>query len=249
MGVLVSFGNPLDAGVDDVDEGRLQAGTANQETVNIGLGSELTAVLLADRATVNDANALLSVGGDSLAEPLADSGVDLLSLLSGGDLSSANSPDRLVGNDDLVPLLCAQLLGGSVKLTGDDLDGLVGLTLLEGLSDTEDDRDTALNGGLGLAGNEIIRLLQDHSALAVADNNPVDLGIAELLNTDLTGESTVGLVVNVLGSDTNLGVGQLAGQSEVDGGRRDDDLGAVVKLGGIEVLHDFGDALSNTVPL
>lgn len=95
----------------------------------------------------------------------------------------------------------------------------------------------------------IIRLLQDHSALAVADNNPVDLGIAELLNTDLTGESTVGLVVNVLGSDTNLGVGQLAGQSEVDGGRRDDDLGAVVKLGGIEVLHDFGDALSNTVPL
>jgi hypothetical protein len=78
--------------------------------------------------------------------------VDLLSLLSGGDLSGANSPinrrqicgetylyrskwgkfipDGLVGNDDLVPLLCAQLLGDSVKLAGDNLDGLVGLTLL-----------------------------------------------------------------------------------------------------------------------
>jgi hypothetical protein len=39
-------------------------------------------------------------------------------------------PDRLVGNDNLVPLLCAQLLGDSVKLAGDNLDGLVALTLL-----------------------------------------------------------------------------------------------------------------------
>lgn len=95
----------------------------------------------------------------------------------------------------------------------------------------------------------LISLLEDHSALAVADDSPVNLGIAELLNADLSGESTIGLVVDVLGSNTDLGVGKLAGQSEVDGGGRDDDLGAVVKLGGIEVLHDVGDALSNTVPL
>jgi hypothetical protein len=95
----------------------------------------------------------------------------------------------------------------------------------------------------------LISLLEDHSALAVADDSPVNLGIAELLNTDLSGESTIGLVVDVLGSNTDLGVGKLAGQSEVDGGGGDDDLGAVVELGGIEVLHNVGDALSNTVPL
>lgn len=72
--------------------GRLQAGTANQETVNIGLGSELTAVLLADGAAVDNTNVLLGLGGDGLAEPVADSGVDLLSLLSGGDLAGTNSP-------------------------------------------------------------------------------------------------------------------------------------------------------------
>lgn len=83
----------------------------------------------------------------------------------------------------------------------------------------------------------------------MSDDSPVNLGIAELLNTDLSGESTVGLVVDVLGGNTDLGVGKLAGQSEVDGGGRDDDLGAVVELCGIEVLHDVGDALSNTVPL
>jgi hypothetical protein len=74
--------------------GRLQAGTANKETVNVGLGSELTAVLLADRATVDDTNIISSFGRDGLAEPLADSGVDLLSLLSGSDLAGTDSPSE-----------------------------------------------------------------------------------------------------------------------------------------------------------
>jgi hypothetical protein len=72
---------------------RLQAGTANKETVNVGLGSELTAVLLADGATVDDANVVSSLSRDGLTEPLADSGVDLLSLLSGSDLAGTDSPN------------------------------------------------------------------------------------------------------------------------------------------------------------
>ena len=39
-------------------------------------------------------------------------------------------PDGLVGDDDLVPLLLAELLGNSVQLAGDNLDGLIGFTLL-----------------------------------------------------------------------------------------------------------------------
>lgn len=82
----------------------------------------------------------------------------------------------------------------------------------------------------------------------MTDDSPVDLSILELLNADLSGESTVGLVVDVLGSNADLRVGELAGQGEVEGGGRDDDLSGVVELGGIEVVHDVGDALGNTVP-
>lgn len=110
--------------------GRLQAGTANEEAVNIGLGRELAAVLLADGTTVDDTDVILSLGADGLAEPLTDSGVNLLSLLGGSDLAGTNSPDGLVGNNDLRPLLLGQLLGGGVELTGNDLNGLVGLPLL-----------------------------------------------------------------------------------------------------------------------
>lgn len=100
-------------------------------------------------------------------------------------------PDGLVGNDNLGPLLLAQHLGGGVELAGDDLESLVGLTLLcickssgvsggsmsriypddphagrktgtrvgmtylQGLTNAVDDRETTVNGGLGLAGNEL----------------------------------------------------------------------------------------------
>lgn len=35
----------------------------------------------------------------------------------------------------------------------------VGMTYLKGLSNAEDDRNTTLNGGLGLAGNELWRMV------------------------------------------------------------------------------------------
>lgn len=144
---------------------------------------------------------------------------------------------------------------------------------LKRLTDAEDDLEATVDGSLDLAGNELVvffnqhsclsgrwkwkwtlprtylvRLLQDDTTLAVTDDGPVDLGVAQLLDGDLTGEGTVGLVEDVLGGDTDLGVGQLAGQGEVEGGGRDDDLGGLVQLGGVEVVDDGGDALGSAVP-
>lgn len=53
---------------------------------------ELTAVLLADGATVDDAGVLRSLGRDGIGQPLADGSVNLLSLLSGSDLAGSNGP-------------------------------------------------------------------------------------------------------------------------------------------------------------
>lgn len=56
--------------------------------------------------------------------------MDLLGLLGGSDLAGTDGPDGLVSDDNLSPLLLAELLGGSVELASDDVDGLVGLALL-----------------------------------------------------------------------------------------------------------------------
>jgi len=82
----------------------------------------------------------------------------------------------------------------------------------------------------------------------VSDESPVDLEVLELLDADLTSESTVGLVENVLGGDADVVVGDLAGELQVGSGRGDDDLGVGIKLGRVEVVDDGGDAAGNTVP-
>lgn len=141
--------------------------------------------------------------------------MNLLSLLSGSDLTSTNGPDWLVGNDDLAPLLSGDLLGDSGKLAGDDLDGLTLLALLEGLSAAEDDVDVLVKGGLGLGGDKLVGLPDDGAALGVTDQGPVDVGVLELVGGDLAGESSLVLVVDVLGGDSDLWLGLRAGKGQV----------------------------------
>lgn len=90
------------SGNDDKDEmhgrhtGRLKTGATDQESVDIGLLGELLAVLLTHRATVDDTGVLGSLGGDGVAEPLADGSVNVLGLLGGSNLASSNSPVYLL---------------------------------------------------------------------------------------------------------------------------------------------------------
>lgn len=80
-------------GVDDVDEGWLQASTANQEPVDIRLCSQVTAVLVRNTSTVQDPRLLSSLSGDLLLQPVADSRVDLLCLLGGSDFAGTDGPN------------------------------------------------------------------------------------------------------------------------------------------------------------
>ena len=182
-----------------------------------------------------------------LVEPLADALVNLLRLLGGGDLAGADGPDGLVGDDNLAPVL--DLLADGGELADDDLHGLAGVALLEGLADAEDDVDAAVDGSLGLLGDEVVGLLEDDTALGVADEGPGDVGVLELGDGDLAGEGTVGLVEDVLGGDLNALAGVLAGEEEVEGGRGDDDLSVGVDLGVVELVDDVLDRLNGAVPV
>lgn len=89
---------------------------------------------------------------------------------------------------------------------------------------------------------------QQHPPLAVSDDRPVDLGIPQLLDANLTREGAIGLVVDVLRRDGDLRVGQLAGQQQVDGRRGNDDFGVGVTLGLVEVVDDGCNGVDNSIP-
>jgi hypothetical protein len=89
--------------VDNIDKRRLQAGAADKEAIDIGLLSQLAAVLLRDAAAVQDPGLLSCLRGDLLLEPLTDSSMDFLCLLRGSDLAGADSP--IITSDSLKPTL------------------------------------------------------------------------------------------------------------------------------------------------
>ena len=91
-------------------------------------------------------------------------------------------------------------------------------------------------------------LSENSPALAMAGQSPLDLGILKLRDTEFTGVGTVRLVEDILGRNSNVVVGQLAGQQEVNRGRGDDNLGVGVEFGRIEVLDNAGDTIYGTIP-
>ena len=131
-------------------------------------------------------------------------------------------PDGLVGNDDLAPVL--DLVGNSLELLGDNVDGGAGLPLLEALTAAKNNADATVEGSLGLAGNERVVLLQDGAALRVTDEGPCDTAVLQLLGRDLAGESTAGLVVDVLGGDLDTLAEVLAGKEKVESRGSNNDL-------------------------
>lgn len=146
----------------------------------------------------------------------------LLSLLSGSNLASANSPDGLVGNDNLGPV--ADLGLESLELLAHNLNGLAGLTLLEALTAAPDDADAVLSGVLGLGGDNLVGLLEDGAALGVAKDGPVDVAVLELGDRNFASESTARLVEDVLCGDFDAGAEGVTDELEVESGRRNNDL-------------------------
>src|SRR5690606_41833173 len=104
-------------------------------------------------------------------EPLADRGMDLLGLLGAGDLARADGPNGLVGDHAEAGTL-RELVADGIELTEDDLEGSVGLALLQGLADAGDGAEACRDGGAHLVSNEVVRFREVLATLAVADDDP-----------------------------------------------------------------------------
>ena len=77
----------------------------------------------------------------------------ILSLLWSSDFTGTNSPDWLVGDDDVAPLGLSDLVDNSLELSGVDFSGLAGFSFFEELTNAEHDIQSIFKGDFGLEGN------------------------------------------------------------------------------------------------
>lgn len=82
--------------------------------------------------------------------------------------------------------------------------GLSSFSLLKALSQAYDGVETNFLGSGNLGGDGLVGFAVLDSSLRVADEDPLDIEIFELLTADLSSEGTVGCGAHVLGADLNV---------------------------------------------
>lgn len=110
-----------------------------------------------------------------------------------------------------------------------DLVGLLGLPLLERLSDAEEHLDPLVEGGLGSGGDGLGGVLEERSSLRVSGQGVLDPGVDEHVGRDLSGKGSLGLGEAVLRRDVDVGLGLERGEvgsggDEEEGRGSNDDL-------------------------
>jgi len=250
--VLLGLGS-----VDDGDELLSnEGGTTDEETIDVGLGSKLVSSSRSDGTTIDHTDGLRNLVGlsvDVLAEPVTGPDVGLLSLIGSGGLASADSPNRLVGNDNTSPVL--GLLDASSKsshLGGDDVLSLVLLTLGKKLTNAEDDVETVLKSSGGLVGEKLVGLAKDVTTLAVTKKSPLETEVSSSRSRKLTSEGT-SLDVAVLSADTITRLDVSSHIRNVKGLRSNDNINNILTRdlvnGIIKITNKLLNRFNSTVAL
>ena len=151
------------ASVDDLGEGWLQGGTANEEAIDIFHANELGSIGIGDRSTVEDSSFGSGIGGNIGLQPCSNLSMSLPSNLWRGSLTRTNGPHWLIGDNNLGPVFTQ--LSNCIQLSLVDSFGLAALSFFEELTDACKHAHTGINCKLGFHGDIGITLSVQGSSL------------------------------------------------------------------------------------
>merc|ERR1712217_451383 len=177
---------------------RLERGTSDEEAVDVWHRRQLWRILGIGRTTVLDANALSDLSGGLLADQLADT---VMRILWGCGETSADGPDRLVGNHHLLRIQFAvDLCELNIHLRQDCLQTLFADFLP--LADAEAASHAGIEDILKLGRKRgiVIHLVNPElaPALRVPDQHLRNTHVLHLLHRHLAGECTAPLKIAIL---------------------------------------------------
>ena len=156
---------------DALEVSSLERCASDESAVDVRLCEELWGVACLARAAIEDRCLSGSLCSVNVSDTLAYEGVYLLSLLCCRCLACSDSPDWLVGDDDVLPLLCCEVEDRALELSLYYLLLLVCLTLVEALAAAEDALEAIGEGEVNLLLQYLRSLVVVLTALRVAEDD------------------------------------------------------------------------------
>mmetsp|Transcript_10690 Transcript_10690/g.15602 ORF Transcript_10690/g.15602 Transcript_10690/m.15602 type:complete len:241 (+) Transcript_10690:287-1009(+) len=178
----------------------------------------------------------------------------LLRHLRGGSESSADSPNWLVGNGNVLPVILGQQFCSRCELLGAHIHGSSCLALFLLLSDCEHDLKSSIEGNLEFLGTKFFVLschFESLATLRMSNNDPLDSGVYKLCGTDLSSVSTE-LLVDTTVLRTHRDVITEPGQAKSEMNVRGTDCYLNISGDGtsiVESVHDFFDRAHGSITL
>lgn len=124
--------------------------------------------------------------------------MNFLGLLWGGGFSSADGPNRFVGEYNIRPVLDS--IGKSLGLAEDYSLGLTGFTFLQRFTDASDDLQSLSEGMDYLIGDQLVGFTEQLSAFRMTNDDPCGTNVLQQGWRNLPSKCTAGNFVTILKS-------------------------------------------------
>ena len=170
----------------NVPEGSLQRSPTHQKPIHILHLQQLLRILIRHTPSVDDPQ-LVCCSGQVFLQEFPQVGMYFFDLFYCCNLACPNGPHWLISEYDVVPrFLVIEGFDDSAELSLTDLVCLVGFPLLESLPEAGNHTDsTFLQHELDLVSDDLISLTEEGSPFRVAQDDPGNVGILEMLHTHL----------------------------------------------------------------
>ena len=231
--------------MDDFGEGfGVEAGSADEGSVDVLKAAEGSCVVGFDGAAVKDADGFGELGVEGFCDLRADDFVGLVGDLGGGSAAGADGPYGLVGEDDGRGVGGVDAFEGDGGLEFEHVAGEPGFALFEFFADADDGDEGMMKSGFELEVDGGVSLGEVLAALGVSDEDVSGSDGGEHDGRGLAGEGPLAFPVHVLGADEDgFAAGGVDERGERGHGRAEDDLGGGVFLDEGEEAGEEGGGL------
>ena len=134
----------------------IQARTAHQHPVNVGLGHQAVHIVRFNRSSIHYSDAVGNCFVPQGRTPLSNESMHFLSLFRSSRPPGANGPDRFIGNGELAGLVGRETLQSLFQLGANNGKGPAPFAFFEYFADTEDRQEATPEGTGKFLLNELV---------------------------------------------------------------------------------------------